>query len=125
MYSVAYGQLRELDPIPPYVEGTPRSVKMQFVGKMLGRSGFGDTGTVDVTVNTSCAGSWCGPIPTTQTQLLVFLEHKSYGLAISSPACSPDFHLNPSLGQLAAVRACMRDGACGIDELDAFNVNLD
>ena len=120
VYSVGYGQLRPLGEVPPYVDGQPREVKMRFVGKMLGRLGFGETGTVDVTVATECAGSFCGPIPTTQTPMLAFLEHKSGGLALRSGACEPDFHLNPSLGQISAVRACMREGTCGDDEIDAF-----
>ena len=120
IYSVGYGQLRPLDGVPAYVEGQPRAVKMQFVGKMLGRMGFGQTGTVEVTVRTECAGSFCGPIPTTQTQMLAFLEHQAGGLALRSGACEPDYHLNPSLGQLSAVRACMTAGTCGADEIDAF-----
>ena len=120
VYSVGYGQLRPLELVPDYVDGQPRSVKMQFVGKMLGRLGFGETGTVEVTVTTGCAGSFCGPIPTTQTPMLAFLEHKPAGLALRSGACAPDYHLTPSLGQLAAVRACMKAGTCGTDEIDAF-----
>lgn len=120
VYSVGYGQLRPLGEVPPYVDGQPRDVKMRFVGKMLGRLGFGETGTVDVTVKTECAGSFCGPIPTTQTPMLAFLEHQSDGLTLRSAACTPDFLLNPSLGQISAVRACMTSGTCGADEIDAF-----
>lgn len=120
VYSVGYGQLREVDPVPDEVSGQPRSVRMRFVGKMLGSSGFGQTGAVDVTVNTECAGDWCGPIPTTGTQMLAFLEHRGDGLALRSGACAPDYLLNPTLGQIGAVRACMRLGQCGTAELSAF-----
>ena len=122
IYSVGYGQLREVDPIPDAVEGQPRSVRMRFVGKMLGGSGFGQTGSVDITVNMECAGSFCGPVPTTRTPMIAFLEHKDDGLALKSGVCAPDYLLSPTLGQLSAVRACMRLGACGEEELDAFEI---
>ena len=122
VYSVAYGQLREVGIVPPAVDGEPRSVKMRFVGRMLGQLGFGETGTVDVTVNTTCAGSFCGPLPTTQTPLLAFLEHGDGGMTLRSAACAPDYHINPSLGQVSAIRACMRELNCGADEIDAFTI---
>lgn len=123
VYSVFYGQLRATETVPPYVEGQPRSVKMQLVGKELGRRGFSDTGTVDVTVETSCSGSWCGPIPATMTQMLVFLEHTEAGLRLTSHACQSDYHVEPSLGQVAAIRACMKDVQCHADEIAAFDLN--
>lgn len=123
VYSLVYGQLREVAPIPEGVRGQPRTVPMQFVGKVMGANGFSETQTLSVTIETRCAGSWCGTIPTLEKPMLAFFEQREGGLVLTSHACTSDFHLNPSLGQVSAIRACMRAMDCGEDELEAFDLN--
>ena len=73
-----------------------------------------------ITVATSCAGSWCGPLPPDDQPVFFFMEHKDGGLVLHSGACVQDFLVAPSLGQLGALRACFRKGLCGDAEKSAF-----
>lgn len=123
VYSLAYGQFREAGPIPDYQEGQPREVVVAFVGKLMGSRGFGETQSLPVTIKTECASAWCGPIPTLNTQMLVFLEQVPGALQLTSHVCPTNFFANPSLGQISAIRACMTDGTCGDDEMAAFDLN--
>jgi len=123
VYNLGYGQLRDAGPIQEYVEGQPREVVVAFVGKLLGGNGFGETQSLPVTLKTECAASWCGPIPAFGEQMLVFLEQGEGELILTSSACPGDYHLNPSLGQVSAVRSCMSTLECGPDEIEAFDLN--
>lgn len=123
VYNLAYGQLRDAGPIPEYVEGQPREAVVAFVGKMLGQNGFGETQSLPVTVKTECAASWCGPFPAFGEQMLVFLEQGDGELILTSYACPSDYLVNPSLGQVSAIRSCMSALNCGADEIEAFDLN--
>lgn len=123
VYSLAYGQFREAGPVPEYEDGEPREFVVAFVGKLMGSNGFGETQSLPVTIKTECASAWCGPVPTLETQMLVFLEQVPGALQLTSHVCPTDFFASPSLGQISAIRACMTDGTCGADEIEAFNLN--
>jgi len=120
VYSLVYGRFQEAGPIPELVEGEPREFTYAFIGKQLGQSGFGETQTVPVIVKTECLSAWCGPVPPVDTQLLAFLEQVGGDLVLSSHACPKDFKVEPSLGEVSAVRACMSNLKCGPDELGAL-----
>lgn len=123
VYSLGYGRLKEIGPVPDYIRGKPREIAVEFVGKLMGSSNFGQTQTLHVTVITQCASAWCGPMPSTEEQMLVFLEQRNQELILTSHICPQDFHLSPSLGQVTAIRECMKALTCGDDEIKAFNPN--
>lgn len=121
VYSLMYGRIQPAGPVPDYQEGKPREVVVAFIGKQLGRTGFSETVTLPVTVKTECVSAWCGPIPPVDEQMLVFLEQVGADLVLTSQACPGSYHLNPSLGQISAVRACMSALECGAQEIGAFD----
>ncbi len=123
VYSLVYGRFQEAGPVPEYVQGKPREVVLAFIGKQLGRTGFGEMQTIPVIVKTDCAGDWCGPLPPLGDQTMAFLEQVGSDLVLTSPACPGDYHVNPSLGQISAIRACMSALECGEDEIKAFELN--
>lgn len=120
LYSVAYGTLRLAGPLQSYVTGEAREVLFEFNGKLLGRRG--EKVTREVLLRTECTGSWCGQIPPEGQPMLMFLQNERAGLSLRSGACSGDFYINPSLGKVAAIRACMRKGLCGDAEREAFDL---
>ena len=116
------GGFRRLDPIPEYEEGQPREFTYAFIGKQLGQYGFGETQTIPVIIKTECVSAWCGPVPATETQTMAFLEHVGSDLVLTSDPCPSDFKVQPSLGEVSAVRACMKNLSCGPDELAALGI---
>lgn len=122
VYSLMYGRFQEAGPIPEYVRGEPREVVLAFVGKQLGRSGFGETMTLPVIVKTECHSAWCGQLPALGDQTMAFLEQVGSDLVLTSHLCQRDFMANPSLGQISAIRACMNALECGTDEIKAFEL---
>lgn len=121
VYALVYGRFQEAGPIPEYVEGQPREVVLAFIGKQLGQGGFTETQTIPVIVRTECVSAWCGPIPPLGDQMLVFLEQVGGDNVLTSQACPSDTHINPSFGQLTAIKACMSALNCGPEEIEAFS----
>ena len=123
VYSLLHGRFQEAGPIPEPVAGQPREFALAFIGKAIGQQGSGETVTIPVIVKTSCVGEWCGPTPPLGENLLLFAEHLDQDHGLNVDACPADYHVNPSLGQLAAIRACMTDLQCGAEEISAFELN--
>lgn len=120
LYSVVYGTLKAVSPIPSYAPGEPRKVAYVMEGRRMGQRGFRGWEDIDFLAQTGCAGEWCGALPPEGHPVLAFLQHEDVGLTLDVPACSTDFTVAPSLGQVTAIRVCLREGTCGADELDAF-----
>jgi hypothetical protein len=120
VYSLVYGRFQEAGPIPDYVEGQPREFTYAFIGKQLGQSGFSQTQTIPVIIKTECVSAWCGPVPPVDTQVLSFLEHVGSDHVLTSHTCPKDYKVEPSLGEVSAVRACMSNLSCGPEELGAL-----
>jgi len=120
VYALMKGRFQEAGPIPELVEGKPREFTYAFIGKQLGQSGFGDTQTLPVIVKTECVSAWCGPVPPVDNELMVFLEQVGSDLVLTSHPCPKDYTVQPSLGQISAIRACMSKLECGPEELTAL-----
>lgn len=96
------------------------SAPYRLEGRQLGRAGFGEDVTVDLSVERTCAGSFCGPFPSSRTPLLVLVENRGAAMVVTSAPCGEDVFLTPSFGQVSAIRSCMRVLECGAEEIDAF-----
>lgn len=118
VYSLVYGEL--------IYEGQSADepvLSAQFKGRMFGRVGRGAEEVIPITITRECTGGMCAPVPPPGTVMLAFLEQRGARLHLYSGLCAPDYALNPSLGRIAAIRACMRAGQCGDEELQAFDLN--
>lgn len=91
-----------------------------FNGKQLGREGFGQTQAREVTVERSCAGDFCAPFPPSGIPVMVLLEHRGAAQVFSAAPCTDQIAIDPSFGQVGAIRACMSALECGPDEIGAF-----
>ena len=120
MYSLVYGIF---EPVVSQDElADAMAAPFIFDGKQLGREGFGQTQAREVTVERSCAGSFCAPFPPTGVPMMVLLEHRGTAQVLNAKPCGDEVMLDPSFGQVGAIRACMGRLECGPDEIAAFEV---
>lgn len=100
---------------PPYVEPqdinvpSTQSVVAQFEGQGLGETGFGLTAPRAVTLQTSCLGPWCGGFPSSDAEVLVFVEQTDAGYVLTLGPCGGEV-FDPSVAPIVA--ACMRGERC-------------
>lgn len=117
LYWIAYGTLRQTGPRTEVAEGQPFSVPYEFEGRInFGR----DMRTEKLTLKATCLSAWCGGQPSENTPVFMYLEHQDDGLVLNSGPCGGDFVDAPSLGQLGALRACLKNGRCEEAEINAF-----
>lgn len=118
VYSLHYGVLT------PGLDGDDLadggSAPYLFEGKQLGRQGFGETEEIGLILIRECAGSFCGPLPTSGVPLLLLAEHRGDAMVLTADPCGTNVSLEPGFGRVAAIRACMRALACGPEEIEAF-----
>lgn len=119
LYSLVYGTM---DPVEA-IDADAMEAEFRLTGRRLGRREFRAEETLRVNVARSCAGEFCAPFPPSGTPMLTLIEHMKDGSFLLEIApCSGVVHLNPTLGRVSAIRACMRAGKCGPDEHEAFDL---
>lgn len=118
MYSLVYGAFEPMVPQDDLADAM--AAPFIFDGKQLGREGFGQTQAREVMVERSCAGDFCGPFPPTGVPMMALLEHRGTVQVLNAGPCSNDVALEPSFGQVSAIRACMGSLECGAEEISAF-----
>jgi len=122
LYSILYGSLQSNEAISQAKTSAPREASYTFEGRYIGLR-QDQAGELTITAKTSCIKSWCGGLPPVETPVLMYVQHDGAALTLASGACVKDFIVNPSLGQVTAIRACMRAGSCGAEEIGAFSQN--
>lgn len=110
-YVVLLGEFEFVAPPDQPVSNDAQSqqVVAQFSGSALGAAGFVDTAPIDVKLQTSCAGPWCGGFPAPQTDVLAFVELNPQGYVLSLGACGGTVFAAETA---PIVAACMRGEAC-------------
>lgn len=117
LYWIGYGELRMTGPLPETRRGQPYSAEYEFIGRInFSRNKVAH----DVTMESTCTGTWCGNMPKEQVPVIVFMEHRNDELFLSSRPCNADFLTEPSLGEVGALRACLKKGKCHEKEISAF-----
>jgi hypothetical protein len=86
-----------------------QQVVAQFTGSSLGAAGFVDTAPIELTLQTSCAGPWCGGFPAPETEVLAFVEQTPQGYVLSLGACGGTVF---PARTASTVEACMRGERC-------------
>lgn len=120
MYSLVYGVFEPMVPEGDLADA--EAAPYIFDGKQLGREGFGQTQAREVVVERTCAGSFCGPFPPSGVPMMALLEHRGTAQVLTADPCGNNVKLEPSFGQVGAIRACMTSLECGADEIGAFAV---
>ena len=88
------------------------SVPAQFNGQSLGANGFQANAPLDVTLEFSCAGPWCGSLPDTGEDILAFVERGPDGYVLTVGPCYGTAFVSPSESDVQRVEACMRGDGC-------------
>lgn len=101
---------------PPVAEAPPPAlpdVPARLAGGDVWGGASGDArGGLEVALRPSCAGPWCGWIPSGETWLL-FAREEGGALVVDVAPCGGWTFMDPTAAQLDAVRACLSGGACG------------
>ncbi len=117
LYWIGYGELRMTGPVPETQEGQPYFAAYEFTGRInFSRNKVAH----DVTLEAVCMASWCGNMPEENVPMFVYLEHRDEELFLKSHPCGGDFLREPTLGQVGALRACLKKGRCDEKEFSAF-----
>ncbi len=85
-------------------------LQSQFNGKYLTPDGFIDAPPLDVTVEFTCLGPWCGAMEADEN-VLAFVEQADSGYILRVEPCFSTV-LEPSDRNLARVTSCMRGTGC-------------
>lgn len=100
--------------LPPPANEAPPSlpdVPARLDGAAILPNG-GSPGSFGVTIRPTCAGSWCGWIPSGESWLL-FVREEREALVVEVGPCGGWAFMDPTQAQLDAVTACLRGEACG------------
>lgn len=92
-------------------KGVPRTLNARLKGMSLGAGGFVNEFDADITVNVTCAGPWCGSVPS--GKVLAFLRQQDGTLVMTSGPCPAMLYANPTDAQKAEIVACVTEGSCG------------
>jgi hypothetical protein len=96
----------DTDPAPD-----PHPVPGTFSGRSLTLDGFTRDQSGPITLQPTCAASWCGGFPGTGP-VLAFARIAPSGLELELDACSQWVFPNPSQAALDLMAHCVRAGAC-------------
>ena len=120
LYSLVFGVLSPLGSEALLANAT--TARFHLNGRRLGRNAFRPEETLIVEIQRHCVNRTCAPFPKTGSPHLLLVEHRGNDLAMDLRPCGQNLHLNPSLGRVSAIRACMRKGHCGAAEIEAFDL---
>ena len=90
-------------------DAEPQQVVATFEDQGLGAAGFVATQPKPVTLQTACAGPWCGGFPTPGQTILAFIEQTDQGDVLTLSACGG---LVFDADTAPIVEACMRGEPC-------------
>jgi hypothetical protein len=111
-YVVLRGRVAEAEILipPKRIEGQPYPVPGWFIGSVLTRDGFTQGLETPVTVQVTCAASWCGSM-LPEVELIMFAQVSDGAYVIEADACeSWVFTPDPLIEQL--LTSCIRGEAC-------------
>lgn len=90
-------------------DAQPQRVVAEFSGQGLAANGFGPIAPTSVTLQTSCAGPWCGGFPRSGSQFLVFVAVTDAGYVATLGPCGGTV-FDATFAPI--VEACMRGETC-------------
>ena len=89
-----------------------QSYAAKFNGTLLTGNGFTDEiSDVLVTINSNCAGSWCGDI-TPDAQYIAFVEQNARVLTLQAEACPSFAFSEPTQDMIDRLETCAAGGDC-------------
>lgn len=89
----------------------PTTIPARLNGQPITPNGFGKPFQRPVTLEISCAGSWCGSVPA-GTEMLMFLRQTAAGYTLDVGPCPGSAFVQPSEETLATARRCLSGGPC-------------
>lgn len=115
-YAVLHGTLAfdEAAMPPPVSERSPPDpapVPARFEGLAFGAGGWAPL-AADVTILPTCAGPWCGYIPSGEDWLLIARVGADGTHAVEAAPCGGWAFMDPDAAMLEIARACATGGAC-------------
>lgn len=112
-YTLALGKvIVDAKDIPTVERGVPLEAPARFIGRTIGPNGLATRIDRPVVVRTSCVASWCGGVPQTDQELIVFLRHEGEARVLDMPAC-PDGNATVNApGRVKLLRKCLAVGGC-------------
>jgi hypothetical protein len=113
IYTIGVGKIRLTPPVPRYVYGQPRTVSGEFQGRFMGRAGLGKEKVVPLTVQSLCAGEWCGGLPEEGTvEYIAFLRQSDGANILDIDPCPEGILSIPTDQSLDLLQRCMKRGKC-------------
>lgn len=92
----------------------PESISLpaRFDGQYLGPERFVDGPAFDITLNFTCAASWCGSMRSDAGRSLAFARQTSQGYVLDVGPCGGRVFTRVVDADVQRVEACMRGEAC-------------
>jgi hypothetical protein len=123
-YRIFVGQVKMVGRIPKYREGRKRTAKAVTTGRFMGRTKLTETQTFELTVNTTCAASWCGGFPgKSDADSILFFEKTPKGDALNIGPCDYGLAEPVTKKKIKLLQRCLRRGKCSdadVKRLDQF-----
>ncbi len=123
-YRIFVGKVKMSGPVPKYREGKPLSAKGVAQGRFVGKRSLTDVRSVDLTVNTACAASWCGGFPTQAQDLdwIMFLKSTPSGDVLTIGPCHQPYGEHTQKRQINILQKCLRQGKCSDSDIERLQV---
>ena len=123
-YRIFVGQVKMVGHIPKYREGRKRTAKAVATGRFMGRTKLTETRTFELTVNTTCAASWCGGFPgKSEADSILFLQKTPKGDALNIGPCDYGSNEPVTKKKIKLLQRCLKRGKCSdadVKRLDQF-----
>ena len=117
-YVVLLGSFDFVMPQQPSTDiNAPQTLRAQarFDGQFLSSAAFVPAPPLTVGIEFTCAGPWCGSLPTDGSEVLAFVVQSDDGYALNVGPCGGTAFVAPVAADIARVEACMRGEACEPD----------
>jgi len=89
----------------------------RFTGQYLGPERFVNGQDLNVTLNFTCAASWCGSMASGEDGTLAFARQTSQGYVLDVGPCGGRVFANATPHQVQRVEACVRGESCEIGNI--------
>lgn len=118
IYNIAVGNIRLTGEIPPYVDGKPRSISAEFLGRFMGINGLSKPQTRTLIIQTHCVAHWCGGLPDdASTEHLLFLRQSDSGAILDIGACPEGTLMSVTKNRVDLLQSCLKRGKCSASDL--------
>ncbi len=110
----------DTDALPAFIETdptpAPAPIDATFTGTELTATGDSAVMTIPATLQITCAGPWCGSASSGQ-EAVIFAAGDTDAIDVFIGPCGGQVFYDPTPEMVAALTACLQDGACSPQEL--------